>query len=206
VPQLGAGAIYPVPESDIIVPDFEIPVHWPRGYALDVGWNKTAAGFYALNRETDVLYRYSEHYRGQAEPSVHTQAIKARGSWLAGVCDPAARGRSQHDGEQLLQMYKDLGLDLEVASNAVEAGIYEVWQRLSSGRLKVFASCNQWRSEFRLYRRDEKGRIVKQNDHAMDEMRYFVMSGIARMKTKPVEKKPEHEEYSTEDMGTGWMG
>jgi len=27
VPQLGAGAIYPVPESEIVVPDFEVPVH-----------------------------------------------------------------------------------------------------------------------------------------------------------------------------------
>jgi len=29
VPQLGAGAIYQVPESDIVVPDFEIPAHLP---------------------------------------------------------------------------------------------------------------------------------------------------------------------------------
>uniref|UniRef100_UPI000AFE9413 terminase large subunit domain-containing protein n=1 Tax=Comamonas testosteroni TaxID=285 RepID=UPI000AFE9413 len=29
VPALGAGAIYPVPESDIVVPDFQIPDFWP---------------------------------------------------------------------------------------------------------------------------------------------------------------------------------
>ena len=27
------------------------------------------------------------------------------------------------------------------AQNAVEAGIYNVWQRLSGGKLKVFKSC-----------------------------------------------------------------
>lgn len=189
IPQLGSGAIYPFSESEIFIDDFPIPEHWPRGFSLDVGWNKTSAGFWAYDRENDVLYRIGEYQRGQAEPSIHAAAIRARGEWLPGVVDPAARGRSQVDGSQLLQMYKDLGLELEVASNAVEAGIYQVWERLSQGRLKIFKSCNYWKQEFRLYRRDEKGRIVKENDHAMDETRYFVMSGIERMKAGPTVQK-----------------
>ena len=205
IPQLGSGAIYPVPESDIMVPDFEIPAHWPQGYAMDVGWNRTSAGFYALDRTNDILYRYGEHYRGQAEPAVHAQGIRARGDWLAGVIDPASRGRSQADGQQLLQIYLDLGLDLDLADNGVESGIYEVWQRMSSGRFKVFKSCLNWFAEFRLYRRDEKGHIVKSFDHAMDETRYFIKSGIPRMKTKPAPKRPEHINY-TDDGGNSWMG
>jgi hypothetical protein len=43
IPQLGSGAIYPVPESEIVCKPFEIPGYWPRCYALDVGWNRTAA-------------------------------------------------------------------------------------------------------------------------------------------------------------------
>ena len=35
VPSLGAGAIYPVPEADIVGPDFAIPAHWPRAYGLE---------------------------------------------------------------------------------------------------------------------------------------------------------------------------
>lgn len=206
VPQLGSGAIYPVPESDIVIPDIPIPDHWPRAYGLDVGWNKTAVPWGAWDRETDCLYLYSEHYRGQAEPSIHAQAIKARGDWIPGVFDPAARGRSQRDGQQLSQDYIDLGLDLEVAFNGVESGIYEVWQRMSSGRLKVFKSMTNWLSEFRLYRRDENGHIVKSNDHLMDATRYLVMSGLDRAKTKPVVKKPEAQIYSVGGMATGWMG
>lgn len=191
IPQLGAGAIYPVPESEIVVDDMPIPDHWPRGYGLDVGWNRTSAGFHAWDRENDIVYRVGEHYRGQAEPSVHADAIKSRGAWQPGVCDPAARGRTQTDGQQLLQMYKDLGLDLETANNAVEAGIYALWQRLSTGRYKVFRSCLNWLAEYRIYRRDEKGRVVKGNDHAMDESRYFIMSGLDRAKVKPTDVTPE---------------
>ena len=87
----------------------------------------------------------------------------------------------------------------------MESGIYEVWQRMSSGRLKVFKSLGNWLSEFRLYRRDEKGRIVKENDHLMDATRYLVMSGIDLAKTKPVKKTNEGENYISSG-GLGWMG
>lgn len=173
IPSLGAGAIYPVPESEIKVQDFQVPSHWPRLYALDVGWNRTACLWGAKDLDTDTIYLVAEHYRAHAEPSIHADAIRAR-KIKHGVIDPAARGRSQKDGEQLLKTYKDLGLDLALATNAVEAGIYDTWQRLSTGRLKVFASLSHWFSEYRLYRRDEKGRIVKENDHLMDDTRYLV--------------------------------
>jgi hypothetical protein len=129
IPQLGSGAIYPVPESEIVVDPFELPLHWPRGYGLDVGWNRTAAVWGAHDRDADAVYLWSEHYRGQAEPSVHAAAIRARGEWMQGAVDPAARGRGQRDGEQLLQNYIDLGLQLTKADNGVEAGLFDVWER-----------------------------------------------------------------------------
>ncbi len=202
-PQLGSGAIFPVPESEILIDDIIIPDHWPRAFGFDVGWNKTAAVWAAWNRESDTVYLYAEHYRGQAEPAIHAEAIKARGDWIPGVIDPASRGRTQNDGTQLVQMYKDLGLDLEFANNAVESGIYEVWSRLSTGRMKVFKSMSNWIQEFRLYRRDEKGRIVKTNDHLMDAVRYLTSSGLAIAKTKPL--KAVHR-GPREPGGGGWMG
>lgn len=205
IPQLGAGAIYPVPESDIFVPDFELPKHWPRVYGMDVGWNRTAVPWGSIDRETDVLYLYSEHYRGEVEPSVHAQSIKARGEWINGLIDPSARGRSQKDGQKLIENYRDLGLRLNVAVNAVESGLLETWQRLSSGRLKVFNSLGNWKSEFRLYRRNEKGQIVKANDHLMDATRYLVMSGLDHAKCAPAPKK-HVTKIQIAGQGQGWMG
>jgi phage terminase large subunit-like protein len=182
VPTVGSGLIYPVDPKNIVIDDFKIPAHWMKAYAMDVGWNNTAAIFGAWDRENDVIYLYSEHKQGEVEPIIHAQAIKARGKWIKGVVDPAARGRSQVDGQQLFQIYAlpesrgGLGLKLTPANNAIEAGIYEVWQRLSTGRLKIFKSCPMLIREFSLYHRDDKGQIVKKNDHLMDCMRYLCLA------------------------------
>lgn len=189
-PSLGSGAIYPVAESEIRVDPFAIPAHWPRTYALDVGWKRTAAVWGALDRSVDCLYLFTEHYRGQAEPSIHATAIKARGDWIPGVIDPAANGRSQKDGSQLMSDYIELGLKLTPAVNAVEAGLHKVWERLSTGRLKVFSTLMNWFAEYRLYRRDESGKIVKEFDHLMDTTRYLVVSGIDVMRVMPVKSTP----------------
>ena len=91
----------------------------------------------------------------------------------------------------MLNQYRALGLNLTIANNAVEAGIYEVWSRLSSGRLKVFKTLQNLLAEFRIYRRDEKGKVVKSNDHLMDCARYLCMNGISvaamRPRTQPTQ-------------------
>ena len=185
-PSLGSGAIWPVEESEIICKPFQLPSYWPRAFALDVGWKKTAALWMAWDRSVDCIYLYSEHYRGQAEPSIHAAAIRARGEWIPGLIDPAARGRQQKDGEQLWQNYLDLGLDLAMAKNPVESGLEAVFQRLSTGRLKVFSTLQNWRAEYRLYRRDEKGAIIKANDHLMDCTRYLALKGPEIARVQPL--------------------
>lgn len=181
----GVGAVYPLTEDNFKVDPFDIPITWPRAYGLDVGWNKTAAIFGAYDKENDTWYIYSEHYMGRERPVVHAEAIKARGSWIYGVIDPASKGRSQKDGTRLLDEYVALGLNLAIADNAVEAGLLHVLQRLISGRLKVFTTCSNWFGEYRIYRRDEHGKIVKKSDHAMDATRYLMMSGLNVATTMP---------------------
>ncbi len=178
IPYLGAGQIWPILEEEYICKPFEIPRHWPKCCGLDVGWSATAAVWLAMNPNDGVVYVYSEYKRGQAEPAVHAQALRARGAWMPIAVDPAARGRSQIDGQQLLNMYCDLGLDIFKANNEVEAGLLAVLDRLSAGKLKIFTICQELLAEMRLYRRDENGKIIKRNDHLCDAFRYGVMSGL----------------------------
>lgn len=191
LPSLGAGAIYPVEEDRITVEDFIIPPHWPRAFAMDVGWNWTSALWGALDRESGVAYWYSVYKQGEAVPAVHAHAIKGRGSWIPGVIDPAANGRNQKDGEKLISIYRDdERLDLVNADNAVESGIYNVWQAKVGGKIKVFKGLAEYWGEHRIYRRDEKGKIVKVNDHVMDCERYLYASIFDRAITKPLPLNP----------------
>ncbi len=210
IPQLGSGAIYPIPRIDVEIKDFEIPDFWERWYGMDVGWNATAVVWFARNPDTDERYITSVYKMGKEKPVVHASAIKARGAWVKGAIDPASRGRSQADGNQLLQSYTDEGLKLVCADNAVESGLYKVWQLLATGQLKVFKSCAAWWDEFTLYRRDDKGKVVKEKDHLMDAMRYGIMSEqevadvpLSRKKTKEVKEMPGAYQSKT---GNNWMG
>lgn len=194
-PSMGAGAIYPFPIEEIICIPFSIPAYWPRAYGLDVGWNRTAAIWMAWDKDTDVIYLYTEHYMGQERPTVHATAIRSRGGvkpgerdWIPGCIDPASRGRDQKDGEQIIENYRNLGLNLRPADNAVAAGLWSMEERFGTGRLKVFSTCQNFLAEYRLYRRDEKGQIVKKHDHLMDAARYVVHTAVTQgiATTRPI--------------------
>lgn len=189
IPALGAGAIYPVPEDVFVIDPQPIPKHWPRLYGMDVG-SKTAAVWLAINPDQDEMWAFGEYYREDAEPSIHAAGIKAKGQWIPGAIDPASRGRSQIDGQRLMEMYQELDLKLSKADNAVEAGLYTVWELLSTGRLKIFNTCTGLLQEMRAYHRDEKGRVVKKFDHRCDSLRYAVMTRDIATVEKPVNIAP----------------
>lgn len=174
IPAMGSGNVYPIPLEEIIVEPFEIPPHFRRMYALDVGWNKTACLWGAEDPNTGTIYVYDEHYMGESSPAIHAQAIKNRGSWMYGCIDPASRGRSQVDGQSLMSVYKQMGLKLFPANNEVEGGINNVWNHLSVGKLKIFKTLTNFQKEYMLYRRDDKGKVIKEEDHLMDALRYLV--------------------------------
>lgn len=203
IPQLGAGAVYPIREEDVYIQPFVIPEHYRCCYGLDVGWNNTAAIWIAHDPDTDIIYVTSEYKQGQCEPSVHASSIKHRGN-LPGFIDPAAAGSGQADGRKIIDLYRAEGLELFAADNTVEAGIFDVYNRLTTGRLKIFNSCTGLQGEMRVYRRDEKGKIVKQNDHLMDAMRYAVRSGLLRARPMTATKKPDPFAAAMSG-GGGWM-
>ncbi len=65
------------------------------------------------------------------------------------------------------------------AKNDVSYGIRKVSEQLKSGKIKINESCGDTIREFSLYRWDEgsvKDSPKKENDHAMDDIRYFVTS------------------------------
>ena len=69
------------------------------------------------------------------------------------------------------------------ADNDVMNGIRTVSDFLRNGKIKIHESCENTIREFGLYRWDEKSesdRVVKENEHAMDEVRYMAMTVLKK--------------------------
>lgn len=126
IPHVGVGKIYTLPREELYFDKAalgRIPAHWQQVVGLDHGWRVTAAIWGAIDPESDVLYLYDEHY-GRHKDVVHNaKAIRGRGAWIPVVIDPAAQQRQQLDGKRILDEYRNEGLTVTPAENAVEAGI-----------------------------------------------------------------------------------
>lgn len=174
-PALGSGRIYPVSEEQVIVSPFPIPDYWPRAFGLDFGWHCTCALWGAKDPDTGIIYVYTEYYKGQQPAYVHAYAIKAKGEWIPGICDPKG-GINPQDGKKTIQIYRELGLNLTEGENDILSGIARNLNLFESGQLKIFATCENTIKELRMYRYGEKDPnkpAPNQHDHAMDTMKYL---------------------------------
>jgi phage terminase large subunit-like protein len=182
VPVLGSGRIFPVPEESIAVEPFQIPAHWPRLGGLDFGWDHPTAGVeIAWDRDTDTIYVTKAYRVREATPVIHAAALRPWGDWLPWSWPHDGLQHDKGSGEQLAELYRQQGLALlperatfEDGTNGVEAGIFEMLDRMQTGRWKVFRHLNDWFEEFRLYHRKD-GKVVKTDDDLLSASRYAMM-------------------------------
>lgn len=208
IPSVGSGRVYPLSEREIAVVPFAIPDHWPRVYGLDVGFvDETAAIFLALDIDTygeddPIVYIYNEYYSERKFPMDHATRLNRMGAdWIPGVIDPSSnKGSAQKNNSSYFEQYRNLGLDLTNANNKVEEGIFTVTNMFTNKRLFIFNRCTSLLSELSLYVFDDQGGIKRnQKDHALDAMRYAIMSGIKRAIRRPVLEDRYMREFPTDD-------
>lgn len=231
VPSLGVGAIYPFSEDSIRVDPFPIPRHFKRAFGLDAdaGSGSTAIVWGAVDLDANIAYINDCYKSSSRELSLHVDALRQRsmGSarealtqmrtggepkqyefWIPGVGDAKNLIVTEYDSHQVIELYRGAGVDVEYPDKAVEAGIGQVYEMFVGQRLKVFSTCTHFWQEMRLYRRDKNSRIVKQNDHVLDALRYLVRSGFTRAKMFAEKvKKPKNNLLVVDQgqQGTGWM-
>ena len=218
IPQLGSGRVFPFDKSLIACQSFPIPDHWPQGCGLDFGWDHPSAGVrLAWDRDSDCLYVTAAHRAKAQTPMMFTAATLPWGAWLpwAWPHDGKQSGGKfdAQDQQQLQAIYKKHGLSMlfqhaqfEDGTNGVEAGITEMYERMETGRLKVFAHLLDWFEEFELYHRKD-GLIVKLNDDLISATRYAMMMKRLFV-TQKKKAKVREEEYGPGPRadGLGWLG
>ena len=174
------GLVYPMFDEDKYVCT-ELPAEYER-YAVSCDYgtvNPSSFGLWGLSG--GIWYRMAEYYHDSSREGIrrtdeeHYEGLEQ----LAGgrevdyvVCDPSAASFIQcirrHGRFRVVQ-----------ARNDVVSGIRRTQDMIRSGGIMISAGCEDILREFKLYRWEEgsgRDQPIKENDHAMDDMRYFVGS------------------------------
>jgi PBSX family phage terminase large subunit len=125
-------------------------------------WYRISEYYYDSRRE-GLQRTDEEHYRGLEQLCAGRQIDKV-------ICDPSA-------ASFIACIRRHGRFNVSPAKNDVISGIRRVADMLNSGRLKISSACADCIREFSLYRWDDSSaadRPLKENDHAMDDLRYFV--------------------------------
>ena len=182
-PVLGSGAVFPVPESQISVPAFDIPKHWPRICGMDLGWeHPTACAWLAHDRENETVYVYDVYKASKQVPAVHASAINGRGKTIPVAWPHDALQTQKDSGKPMRDAYRKEGVNMlperaqfEDGSSGLEPGLMVMLNRMQKGQFKVFSHLEPWFAEYRTYHRKD-GEVVKEHDDLMSATRYAVMS------------------------------
>ena len=182
VPIMGSGRVFPVAEDVIAEDAIEIGHHWGRIVGLDIGWDHpTAAVWLAHDRDTDIVHVYDAYVLREETATIHAAAIKARGDWIPVAWPHDGLQHDKGSGDQISELYRKQGAKMlhehaqfQGGGYGVEAGIFDMLDRMRTGRLKVARHLEPWWREFRGYHRKE-GVIVKDRDDLMSATRYALM-------------------------------
>lgn len=179
----------------LIYPQFDREKHIeqrdnPQGewyISVDYGTlNAFSAGLWCYDGTT--AYRVAEYYysgREQKRQRTNTQYLQSIQQLTAGksisavIVDPSAAS--------FIAELRQAGFLVRKGKNDVVEGIRRTAAALEQGKLLFSPDCKNSFREFALYRWDESSsqdRPIKENDHAMDDIRYFV-STILREQPKP---------------------
>lgn len=185
---LAEGLIYPMFGEGCLVDN---PPQGGRYYiSCDYGTlNPFSAGLWCWDGKTatrvaEYYYSGRQEQRHKTDEDYYTALEQMAGDKpvQAVIVDPSAASFIE-----VIRRHKRF--PVRKAKNDVLAGINTTARFLQDGTIKIHRSCSACIREFGLYRWDEKtetDRPVKENDHAMDDIRYFAYTVLRQKAGKTV--------------------
>lgn len=167
------GLVYDFGEDNITD---EIPDNGEYYISIDYGTlNPFSAGLWCVLGDKAVRvkeYYYSgrdtNHQRTDEEYCDEVESLSKDYNIKSVIVDPSAAS--------FITALRKRGFKVQKANNDVLDGIRRTAVYLKNGNVKIHRSCADSISEFGLYCWDDKAtedRVIKENDHAMDDIRYF---------------------------------
>lgn len=197
------GLVYPeFDESLHIIEPFPIPKEWQDNISIDPGLNNPlSAHWYAVDFDDNVYVVY-EHYKAGMDVDYHAQKIKeicnlldwkrdSKGR-INALIDSASKQRTLSGVKSVAELFYERGIlvNPEVEKDLF-SGIAQVKSYLNQKNglpnIYIFNNCTQLIREIKGYFWGSGDTPRKADDHALDEMRYYLMS--RPKKTPPVPEK-----------------
>ncbi len=186
------GLVYPEFEESVHVIDpFPVPKEWQDNISIDPGLkNPLSAHWYAVDYDGNV-YVVAEHYAAGMDVDEHARALFAiseKIGWkrdgkgrLSALIDPAAGQRTLASAKSVSELFYERGILVDPrVEKDVFSGVAQVKSYLKRGNgmpdLYIFSNCVNMIREFKGYFWGEGESPVKRDDHAMDELRYYLMN------------------------------
>ena len=177
------GLIYPYMSNELMF--CELPSESPSRYALSCDYgivNPTSCGLWA--EIGGVWYRIDEYYYDSRKEG-ETRTDEEHYKYISQMVDDKYIDCMTVDpsAASFITLIRRHGKYKVIpAKNNVSDGISEVTIALKRGDIKICKNCTNSIREFSLYRwqsTTNKDTPVKENDHAMDDIRYFVTTIMA---------------------------
>ena len=188
----GGGLVYSTFDENVnVIEPFDVPIEWYDNISIDPGLkNPLSCHFYACDYDGNV-YVIAEHYAKDIEIVNHARAILEiadRLHWprtfsgkLGALIDSAANQHTLASTKSVSELFYDLGIAVNPNVNKdLFSGISRVRYYIKDGegknRLYIFKTCTNLIREIKAYRWGNSDVPIKKDDHALDELRYYIMS------------------------------
>ena len=193
--QMG-GLVYGEFDENIHVIDpFDVPKDWFDNISIDPGLNNPLSCHWYAEYDGDI-YVIAEHFESGKDVAYHAQRIKEISSsldWplyngrICALIDSAAGQKTLASSKSVVDLFYENGILVNPKVNKdMFSGINVVKRYLKDGQGKahlfIFKNCINLIQEFKSYWwSDKSDNPVKKDDHALDELRYYLVS-----KNKPL--------------------
>lgn len=186
------GLVYPEFDENVHVIDpVSLPKEWQDNISIDPGLNNPlSAHWYSVDYDGNV-YVVAEHFEGGKDVFYHSQKIKEisqklgwktdRYGRLSALIDSAANQKTLSSLKSVTELFYENGINVNPnVDKDLFSGIQRVKQylKVSNGKPKlyVFRSCVNLIRELKSYRWGQGDSPRKTDDHALDELRYYLMT------------------------------
>ena len=196
------GMVYPEFDERVhVIEPFKVPKEWYDNISIDPGLNNPlSCHWYATDYDGNV-YVIAEHFISGKPVSYHCDAIKhicERLSWksdylgrYSALIDSAANQRTLNSDKSVADLFYDNGILVNTKVNKdLFSGINRIKGYLKPldgpPKLYIFSSCTNLIREFKNYTWSDGDNPKKVDDHALDELRYYLMRKPELSPIKPI--------------------